>query len=190
MNTAILIHGMPGKEEYYSKEADSPSNAHWFPWLQRELIQADYCTQAPEMPLAYMPNYEAWKKTFEQFDIDENTILVGHSCGGGFLVRYLSENSITVKRTVLVAPWLDPHKSKDPALFDFKINSDLIKRTDLHMLYSDNDEDSIDLSVEIIKSALPDIISYEFKNYGHFCKSDLKTEEFPELLNICLKGEQ
>ena len=93
---AILIHGTCNKVEYYSDEYPTLSNSHWFPWLSKQLLISDIPTVALEIPNAYMPNYTTWKKEFERFDIDSETILVGHSCGGGFLVRWLSENDVKV----------------------------------------------------------------------------------------------
>ena len=117
MKTAILLHGSCDKEEYYSDEYPSLSNSHWFPWLQKQLLIRDIPTQTPELPGAYEPVYEEWKKEFERHDITENTILVGHSCGGGFLVRWLSENNIKVDTVVLVAPWIDPENKRTSSFF-------------------------------------------------------------------------
>lgn len=117
MKNAILIHGWPGKEEYFDPNIPSPSNSHWFPWVQHQLLLKKIEAQTPEMPKAYEPNYEAWKEMFERFEINENSILIGHSCGGGFLTRWLSENDVRVGKVALVAPWLDPlpEKEIDPA---------------------------------------------------------------------------
>lgn len=185
---AVLIHGTPSRKEFYGHEYLSPSNCHWFPWLQREMLQAGYATQAPEMPSAVYPNYLMWKETFEYFPIEENNIYVGHSCGGGFLLRYFSEHKKPVKRVVLVAPWLDPENEKDPLFFDFEIDANIVNRTDLHILASDNDDKDIIESVKIIKEKIPGIKIHEFHNYGHFCINDMKTEEFPELRDIVLKN--
>ncbi len=196
MKTAILLHGTPDKEEYFSLEHPSPSNGHWLPWLQRALIHNHYLAQTPEMPLAYAPDYLSWKNVFERHEINNETILVGHSCGGGFLLRYLSENSVTPKRLVLVAPWLNPLKEHDKEVlnnpqdfFDFDIDTNLSKRIDTHLIYSDNDMESINVSIDIIKETLSDVRFHLFKNYGHFCESDMNGNAFPELLNICLKGK-
>lgn len=84
MNHTILIHGMPDKEEYYDASFESPSNMQWVPWIQKELSKRDILSQAPEMPKPYEPRYEKWKEVFEQFKISDESILVGHSCGGLF----------------------------------------------------------------------------------------------------------
>lgn len=51
MKTAIIIHGMPSKEEYFSSENPSSSNKHWFPWIQKQLILKGVLAQTPEMPV-------------------------------------------------------------------------------------------------------------------------------------------
>ena len=107
--------------------------------------------QTPEMPTSYSPNYEAWKKEFERFDINENTILVGHSCGAGFLIRYLSENNIKVNKVALVAPWLNVKHEEDFDFFNFEIDKNIINKTkDLKIFHSKDDMDEIIWSIEKI----------------------------------------
>jgi predicted alpha/beta hydrolase family esterase len=90
MKKAIIIHGMPSKEEYYDVNRPASSNCHWLPWIQKKLLLKNVLAQTPEMPEPYNPVYENWRKVFEQLSPDEETILIGHSCGGGFIVRWLS----------------------------------------------------------------------------------------------------
>ncbi len=85
MKYAIIIHGMPDKENYFDSKADSQSNCHWLPWLQQQLNINGILSQTPEMPEPYNPDYEKWRGVLEQFKINEDTILVGHSCGAGFI---------------------------------------------------------------------------------------------------------
>ena len=114
MKPAILIHGTCNHVEYFSDQYPSLSNSHWFPWLQKQLLMHGYLAQAPEMPNATRPKYEEWKDTFQRFPIDGETILIGHSCGAGFLLRWMSELPARVARLILVAPWIDPSGYKDP----------------------------------------------------------------------------
>ena len=190
MKKAIIIHGYYNESEFRDLSRPASSNDHWLPWIQRQLLLKGIETQTPEMPGFYEPNYEKWKKMLENFSPDENTILIGHSCGGGFLVRWLSENNIKVGKVVLVAPWLDPEKESkniDPEFFNFKIDPNISSKTaKLTIMYSIDDVSSVVKSVEILKSTLQNVEFKEFANKGHFTLSSMKTNEFPELLGIVL----
>jgi predicted alpha/beta hydrolase family esterase len=183
---AILIHGTCDKDEYYSNKYPTLSNSHWFPWLSKQLIISDIPTIAVEIPDAYMPNYTIWKKEFERYDIGPKTILVGHSCGGGFLVRWLSENDAKVGKVILVAPWLDPEKNKgiDNDFFDFKMQEGLVSKTGGVTLFVSNDDgNDVQVSVTEILNNIGGIKKVEFEEYGHFTLGDMGAEEFPELFN-------
>ncbi len=183
---AILIHGAGSEDEYYSDQYPTLSNSHWLPWLSKQLMILNIPTVSLEIPNAYMPDYVVWKKEFERFDIDSETILVGHSCGGGFLVRWLSENDVKVEKVVLVAPWLDPEKRKgvDNDFFDFEMQKDLVSKTKgITLFVSKDDDNDIQISVNRILNNIDDIEKVEFKKHGHFTLNDMGTEEFPELLN-------
>lgn len=175
---------MPSKEEYYDKNTKSQSNLHWIPWIQRQLILNDILAQTPEMPHPYEPVYEKWKSVFEQFHIDRDTTLVGHSCGGGFLVRWLSETDKNVGRVALVAPFLDPdHDEVKSDFFKFKITPNIVSKTQgLGIFYSTDDDREITESVDQIK-ALPGVEVTTLTGKGHLTYGDMKTEEFPELIN-------
>lgn len=189
MNRAIILHGMPSKGKYYNAAAeDSQSNSHWLPWLQQQLCVRDVLAQTPELPRPFSPDYNAWKNEFERLAPDEQTLLVGHSCGGGFLVRWLSENPhIQVAKVVLVAPWLDIEKDYTP-LFEFPLRRTIARqsRNGIEILYSTNDGQALQSSLQHLRSGLDDVRYHEFIEYGHFCLSDMKTRQFPELLSICL----
>lgn len=188
MHRAIILHGMPSKQGYYNSQRDSQSNAHWLPWLQQQLCVKNILTQTPEMPLPYAPSYEAWVKEFERQEIDELTTLIGHSCGAGFLIRWLSGNTRTVRKVVLVAPWLDRERDYED-LFSFKIDPNVAAKTThgIDVLYSTNDDIPMQETLEFLRRELTDSVRYhEFKDYGHFCFNDMNTREFPKLLEICL----
>jgi predicted alpha/beta hydrolase family esterase len=195
MRNAILVPGRPDKAEYYDPRYPSNSNNHWFPWITKQLQINDVFTVAIEPPLPWQPRYDIWKKELERFEITPETVLVGHSCGGGFLIRWLSENANKqVNRVVLVAPWLNPEnnpRSDTADFFDFTIDPHLSKRTaGITIFNSDNDKPTIHKSVQIICDAIQKAKYVEFHNYGHFCLKDMKTVEFPELLNEILDGSK
>lgn len=192
MKNAIIIHGVPSKKEYYNSNNDSPSNSHWLPWLQKQLLVHDILAETPEMPFPFLPDFKDWEKIINKFDINENTTLIGHSGGAGFLVKYLSLNKIKVKRVILVAPWINPeHDEIGVNMFesDFSfINKDFVSEIgEIIVFESDNDEDYVQESVKILKENVKGLESRTFHNYGHFTLSDMGTREFPELLEEILK---
>lgn len=190
MKNAIILHGKPGKEEYYDSKTPSSSNYHWIPWLQKQLIVHNIKADTPEAPYAYDPQWNLWCKEVERFEIGPETILVGHSAGGGFWFRWLSENkNVKVGRVVLIAPSYGLSKNwVGSDFFKYKIDPNLVKRTSgLVIFYSDDDEQTTIDSVKKYVREVPGIDVHEFHGYGHFTHKDMKTSEFPELLEECLK---
>lgn len=188
MKNAIIIHGTCDEEEYFSDKYPSLSNSHWLPWLQKQLLINNIFTQTPEMLEAYSPDYEKWSREFARFEVNEESILIGHSCGGGFLLRWLSENKVKIRKLILVAPWLDPKREKTTSFFDFKIDENTKERIDeIHILVSNDDDEDILESVSIIKNNIPTARLHEFSNLRHFTYGHMKTDKFPELLNIVIK---
>jgi len=188
MKNAIILQGTTDKEEYYSGRYPSMSNSHWLPWLQKQLLMKDIAAATPDMVKAYLPNYEDWKREFERYDITSETILVGHSCGAGFLVRWLSEKKdVQVGKVVLVAPWLDPRNEKQSDFFNFEIDSALVARTTgVTIFNSDDDSEDVQITVQKLMDAVEGIQLNEFSGYGHFDVGAMETIEFPELLTEVL----
>ncbi len=180
---------MPSRDEYYDPKRASQSNEHWLPWLQRQLLLQDILAYTPEMPKSYDPDWPVWVREFERYDIGPETILVGHSCGAGFLVKYLSLHpELTVGKVVLVAPWMDPDHDETHGFFDdFQIDPQLLARTKgVTIFNSDNDMGNVHKTVAILRQAIPDIGYREFKKHGHFCTGDGHVYAFPELLAAVL----
>jgi len=185
---AIIIHGTCDKEEYFSDKYPSLSNSHWFPWLQKQLLMKGIFTQTPEMPEAYISDYEKWEKEFERFETNDDTVLIGHSCGAGFLVRWLSENKVNFSKLVLVAPWLDPEREKTDNFFDFQIDGKISERACVHVFLSEDDDAAILKSAGMVIGSMPGVKVHKFSGKGHFTFEDMKTHVFPELLEIILSN--
>ena len=184
MKKAIILHGMSdSKEEYDGHESDH----HWLPWLGAELEKRGYEVVTPELPEPYHPVYVAWKEVFEQYVLDEETVLVGHSCGAGFLIRYLSETDKQVGKVILVAPYLDPDGDHIPEFFDFPIKQNLAVQTKgVTIFISTDDDEDIQESVRIIERECNDVEKKVFQGMGHFTLGEMGTREFSELLGMVL----
>ena len=193
MKNAIILHGRPNKKEYYIAKVLGLkfSRFHWLGWLRRQLNKHGYEVGAPEFPWAYDPRWDNWVKEVEKIKIGSETILVGHSTGAGFWVRYLSEHpKLKVGNVILVAPWLGYDYGAPPTDFfeGYKVDPEIARRTaSLSVFYSDNDFEAIQKSVAKLKSTLRGAHYKEFHKYGHFTFGSMKTTKFPELLEECLK---
>ena len=183
---AIILHGMPSREEYFNPQG-SQHNKHWLPWLQKQLSQNGIEASIPNFPEPYEPNYEKWKSVFEQFEIDKDTLLIGHSCGGGFLVRWLSENNVKVHKVALIAPWIDPNHKFAPEMFSDWEVKDITTQADNTRLFISMDDDKEELdTAEKLKQTVTGLEIQEFKDRGHFTFEDMKTGEFPELFEFLI----
>jgi len=191
MRNAIILHGAPSKKEYYDFKYPSMSNSHWIPWLQGQLLKHDIAASTPEVPWSFDRNWSLWKKEVERYDMTPKTVLVGHSTGAGFFVKYLSIcPNLKVDKVILVAPWLDPDRKSTVNFFDdFEIDPDLGSRTQgITILSSDNDEIGVLKTVKILQKTIKGIKTNIFHDYGHFCYEDMKKYEFLELLDLIIAG--
>ena len=149
----------------------------------------DIAAAGPEVPRSFDRNWAAWQREVERFDISPDTILVGHSTGAGFWVKYLSTHpDLRVGKVFLVAPWLDPQQTHTKHFFDdFVIDPLLALRTQgTYVFYADNDQADILETVQILREQTENITYREFAGYGHFCFKDMHTNAFPELLETIL----
>lgn len=175
----IILHGCPPTEDKVP-----PKSQKWMNWLEERLKEKGFNAVAPDMPTPWKPKYEEWKKEFEKHQVTENTLLIGHSCGGAFLVRWLLEKNRQVKKLVLVAPAKVPETSTDARqnLYDFKLPPNSSKIAKEIVIFISNDLPHNLKSFEIYKNALsPKVIKLE--NRIHFLFFQTKTNEFPELLD-------
>ncbi|MFT5831925.1 MAG: putative alpha/beta hydrolase family esterase [Candidatus Paceibacteria bacterium] len=188
MKNVIIIHGKPSKENYYDRDGYVSSNFGWIPWLQNQLLTRDIMPNVPEMPHAYLPEYELWKRELERFDVTPETTLVAHSMGGGFLLRWLSENKdVAPARVILVAPSLDPLRKNETGFCEFEIDPTLTDRTQLVVMTSDNDSDKAEMSRKMITDALPSTDVRMFSGFGHFIPEHTGKDTLEELVDIILE---
>ena len=180
----IVLHGCPSNIEKAMNPETRTHDKHWMPWIKKELSMRGIKVETPLMPNPWAPNYEAFKTEFEKYLVNENTVLIGHSCGCAFLVRWLGDSKKKIKKLILVAPWKIPDGS-DQARIDFytyPIDDGIKTRVEGVVIFtSNNEEEDGKKSVKIFHDALGGkIISLE--NHGHYTMGDMGTDTFPELL--------
>jgi predicted alpha/beta hydrolase family esterase len=172
----IFCHGVND-----SREMIYNPNKGWKDWLQFIVEKEhDIIMQIPKFPHAniFDMKYQEWSNIMKHQEIGEDTILIGHSAGGGFILKYLSLNlQLKPKQVVLVAPWIDTTSVNQNGFYkDFNLIDNTINGIDL--LISDNDPTpEINNSTKKICTELPGIRIHKFPGYGHFINPEL-----PEIL--------
>lgn len=190
----LIIHGgttYPTHEEYFKALCElNPKldrmkpKKDWKDTLQ-EKLGGDFVVYTPSMPNKQNAQYDEWKILFEKIMnlIDENIILMGHSLGGIFLAKYLSENEIAkkVKKTFLVsAPFSDEgmeHESLCSFVREGNLQNLERQAGELYLYHSVDDVVVPFDHVKKYKNELPTAIVREFTDRGHF-----KQEEIVELV--------
>ena len=138
----------------------------------------------PKMPNYANARYLEWKIWFEKLIpfLEDEVTLVGHSLGGIFLAKYLSENSFPkrVRAILLVAPPYDT-EGTDDSLVDFTLlraPSNLTEQSGKIFLYHSEDDPIVPFSnLRKYEKELPSAKVRILKDRGHFLQ-----EEFPELV--------
>jgi len=152
-------------------------------------LGSDFDVLTPTMPNAASAHYNEWKIWLEKILklCDENIILIGHSLGGIFLVKYLAENTAAkkIKATIIVAAPYDA-EGCDQSLGDFILPPSLDNLSKqggkIYLFLSKDDPQVPFVELDKYKKALPEAQALVFDDRGHFL-----IEKFPELVNL-IKG--
>ncbi len=187
----VIIHGgdtFATQEEYLNFlrkyeiniERYKTDKDDWKPWI-RKMLREEYEVITPQMPNKANARYEEWKLWFEKFlpFLNDGVILIGHSQGGIFLAKYLSENHFQkkIKAIMLVGAVYDKD-CEGYTVLSFSLPETLNLQSDKIFLYHSKDDPVVPFSaLEKYKKALPTAIVRVFENRQH-----LNQEEFPELL--------
>lgn len=151
----------------------------------QERLGGEYEVFNPQMPLSQNASYVEWKIWIDKLVpfLRDGVILIGHSLGGIFWVKYLSENHFPkrVKALMLVAaPYdLEEKGKEEMSGFPFKKDLSLIEEQAEHIyLYHSTDDPIVEYDdVNRFKSSLPEAILRTFSDRSH-----LWQEEFPEIV--------
>lgn len=198
MKQVVLIHGgtdYGSYNEFISHLKSVPVDvADFLPkkrWRNTiaERLGKNYQVFTPEMPNKANAHYEEWKIWFEKMEpfIKDGVILIGHSLGGVFLPKYLSENVFPkkIKAVILVAPPYDG-EGVTPPLADFQLKHPLEKLTEqcpnIYIFHGDDDPIVPYSHSQKYLKALPTAKLTTIKGGGH-----LNIPEFPELVKL-IKG--
>lgn len=137
MKNVLIFHGTGGSPE-----------GNWFPWLKEKLENRGFQVFVPKFPDPREGNkLEDWLKVLEDYKqyINEETILIGHSLGGLFLLRVLERVKKNVTAAIFVSAPIGVKPIKyfesDENFSGFKFDWEKIKRGAKYfeVYHSDND---------------------------------------------------
>lgn len=85
MDKAFIFHGT-GAGKY----------DHWFPEIKQKLEAEGVEVARPEFPTPENQNLENWLEVLDEqdLDIDQDTVLIGHSTGAVFILDILDERDV------------------------------------------------------------------------------------------------
>ncbi|MBI2041516.1 MAG: alpha/beta fold hydrolase [Candidatus Nealsonbacteria bacterium] len=161
--------------ERYKRNIDD-----WKVWLRNKLGEG-YEVMLPMMPNKNNARYEEWKLWMDKLlpFIQDDVILIGHSMGGSFLAKYLSENKFPkkIKSVFLVSAVFD-NDDEGYSLQSFSLPENLNLQTDKVYLYHSQDDKVVPFkSLDQFKSKIPDAVTRVFSDRGH-----INQEIFPEIV--------
>jgi predicted alpha/beta hydrolase family esterase len=162
------------------------SNSNWYPWLKKELEKRDYQVFLPQLPTMDidLPDQETQLEFIKNnFNIDENTVVIGHSLGGVLALR-LAEK-FKLKQMILISAWdFNDLTTEHQKFWLNPINHQLIKNnvSNITCITSDNDPYfSVFQTQEMAKRLNAKFIL--IKNAGHFTES-FGITQIPEILEL------
>lgn len=174
---------MPPEMDWETREYYPGNFEHWLQFRVEK--HHDIITQIPKFPHAHalFMKYDEWEKIMDYQDINDGTILIGHSAGGGFVLKYMATHpELKIRQAILVAPWIDTENEQPNGFYNgFDLNNNIIKQTSngIDIMISDDDMPEIMSSFSKIEQNMPNIRIHKFTGRGHFC-----TPELPEILDI------
>jgi predicted alpha/beta hydrolase family esterase len=192
----VFIHGGNAFCQYENfltylknKEIEDPfvesAQKRWQPSL-REVLSETYEVCYPSMPNSKNAKYAEWKIWFEKHHafLRDGVILIGHSLGGYFLAKYLSEEkmSVTVRALYLLAAPFENDDFDGEDGGDFAFDPMNLPRLAgqvgaVYILHSKDDPVVPYAHALKYKEALPTAELILFEDRNHFI-----LEEFPELI--------
>ena len=194
----VIIHGGTSFETYEdyisylkAKEINIEKlrpRKEWKDTLATELGD-DYEILMPRMPNGTNARYDEWKLWFNKIAeiLNDEVVLIGHSLGGIFLAKYLSENTFPKRiiATILIAPPFDDTDGGDgkESLIDFALPTSLAKFTEqsgkIYLVHSKDDPVVPFTQLKKYRQALPSAETIVFENREHF-----NQETFPEIIEL------
>lgn len=184
----LHIHGGNpdmGYQEYIQRlktgylNLNNKDSKKWNKRYREFLKEENYEIILPMMPCGWRARYDEWVIWFERHIefMNNGIIFAGHSLGGNFLGKYLSENilPIHIKQLHIIAPSYSAFED-DFKITEFPNKFFENKIDEIHIYHSSDDGQVPILESEKYYEKIPNAHFHRFTNRGHFLG-----ETFPEL---------
>ena len=178
---------------------DGTKDDGWYPWLDKELSDANNTVYRFNMPNTDSPNIEEWVSFLNKKvdNLDEKTYFIGHSIGCQTIMRYLQIKDVCkIGGILFVAPWLDllDYAISDDESYNIakpwlteKIDFEKIKKftNNIYCIFSDDDY-FVSLKQKDKFENLLDANTMVVSGKGHISQDD-NIYKLDELLVLCNK---
>lgn len=171
--TVIIIHGA-GPKHYRSLEDGS---GDWQSKIPAALGN-EFRVLRPEMPSPKNPSYDEWKILLDKnlAKVHGDVTFVGHSLGGSFLLKYLSQERISQKIVglFLVATPFNTIKG-----FEVPDDFSTFRQIKNLFLYHSTDDVEVPYAHSLMYKNRLNAVLKTYTDRGHY----FKRSEFPDILN-------
>ena len=169
----VIFHGAYGNP-----------NENWIPWLKAELEKLGHPVLVPKFPTPDMQDLGNWLEVFDGSELDEQTIVIGHSLAPAFILNLLQTRK--VRAAFFVSGFLGEIGDSD---FDginssFMINFDwgkIKEHCKRFYLYHSRDDPYVPLEKSQYIALMLKSDLRVFDDAGHF-NAKAGYTKFPELL--------
>ena len=112
MKNYFVIHALGNTE-----------NNYWYKYIKNYVENQGFSCVVPTLPEIGKMSYQSWAKEFDKYKslINKDSIVIGHSTGSIFLVKYLMENNLKVDKFIGVVSFNNVNKKLTNPEWD-KIN--------------------------------------------------------------------
>ena len=169
MKNYFVIHALGNTEDNY-----------WYKYVKNH-VEKEKGVQCfvPTLPEIEKMSYSSWAKEFDKYKkfINEDTIVIGHSTGSIFLVKYLMENNLKVAKFIGVVSFNNKNRLLAKPEWD-KINE---------TFFVPNLEDFVNYAKERICFYSPTDI-YDFESLDSFASAIKAKKEIIEHAGHFTKG--
>ncbi len=131
MKKAIIFHGTECRPEDF-----------WYMWLKQQLEANGYSVELPYYPdMNRVPISVFAPRVMSQFELDEETVLIGHSAGVPLILTMLEHSDQKVALAVMVAGFSEPLSGGKDVILQDSYDWKKIKQNASRFIFINSDND-------------------------------------------------